>query len=188
MGDTKTRPPKATYDHLKARQAPGLSVAVCLDDELAARVINLERKIGQATVVGDETSAKELTAELVELEADKEAASVTMRFRTIGRKKYNKLVKAHPPTAEQVAEYQGANLVQDLNNPDGPKVPTSEEPPYNPETFPDELIAATLVDPELTRDQLEELLDEWNETEWMQLWMAAMSVCSTSRVSFWGKD
>lgn len=189
---TKTKgpkPPKATMDHLKKRTPPSVSTVIYTDDDAAARVIDLERKLGAANTVGNDVLAVELEASLAEALEERDASAVMMVFRSIGRKKYNKLVDAHPPTPEQITEFQEHSLVPDPTNPDGPKIKTSEVPAYNPETFPLALIHATLIEPRIPDiDDLEEIVDGWNETEFLQLWMAAMTVCSASRVGYWGKD
>lgn len=51
---------------------------------------------------------------------------------------------------------------------------------YNAEKFAPMLIAATCIDPEMTEEDAKEIWDsdEWNRGERMQLFMAAMEVCT----------
>lgn len=88
---------------------------------------------------------------------------VEMRFRAIGNKRYDALIRAHPPVAQtkdQPEDMSGA--------------------PYNPQTFPVALVAASCVEPEMTEEQVTVLRDTWNVAEYSQLWVAALTV-NTSR-------
>lgn len=186
---SKTRPGKATKDHLKKRSLAGTTIVVYTDDELAGAVLDLERKLGQTLtlVEPDDPAVAELQSRLEEAIEARDATAVQIRFQAIGRKRYNRLVEDHPPTAEQIAEWQEHNSTVDPGDPTK-TVPGEGVPPYNPETFPLALIQATMVSPVFDDlEELGEMLDTWNETEFMQIWMAAMAVCSASRVAHWGK-
>ncbi len=90
-----------------------------------------------------------------------DASTVVLRFRAVGHKRYKALLDAHPPTDEQK---------QDENH-----------PPYNSETFPIALIAASCVEPRMTEEQVQELDDEWNTSELVPLWLAAIEVNTQRR-------
>ena len=79
-------------------------------------------------------------------------------LRAIGSKAYDVLVGMHPPTGEQKKE--GAS--------------------YNPDTFGPALIAACAVEPRITPNEAKELWesDEWSRGEVMELFVAAVEVCS----------
>lgn len=79
-------------------------------------------------------------------------------LRAIGSKAYDVLVGMHVPTAEQKKE--GAA--------------------YNPDTFGPALISACSVNPHITPNEAKELWesDEWSRGEVMELFVAAVEVCS----------
>lgn len=185
----KIKPKKATLDHLQKRKPPTTTIILYTDDEAARQVIDLERQLQQARFAGEpEPVIDGITLDLERAIEARDESAVSILFRSCGRKVYDRLIEENPPTAEQVAEFQEATLVEDPSNPDGPKVPTTDRPQYNPETFPSVLIMHTMVDPKVDSvEQLDEILGMWNETEYMQLWMAAMTVCSATRVGYWGK-
>jgi|SRR6476646_685883 len=84
---------------------------------------------------------------------------VALLFRAIGAKEYDKLVTACPPTTEQKAQGE----------------------PYDANKFAPSLISHTLVDPELSVAQAEEIWSspEWSRGEVMTLYLAALEVCSS---------
>jgi hypothetical protein len=76
-------------------------------------------------------------------------------FRAIGRKRYEELLLAHPPTDEQIKD-------PELNTPDGR--PTD----FNPDTFSVALVAASLADPLMNDEEVREEIfesDDWNGNE-----------------------
>ncbi len=83
---------------------------------------------------------------------------VTMLFRAIGTKAYDKLLGKHPPRPEQKIE--GAS--------------------YNIDTFGPAIIAACSVEPELSEDEAKQLWDsdDWSRGEIMTLFRAAVEVCN----------
>ena len=181
MSSTKQKPRKATKDHLRKRSKAATTIVLYTDEEASARVIDLGRQLDQLKMVDPEgAKTQELATELEEATSVRDESAVSLRFEAIGRKKYNALVDEHPPTEAQVAEWVEHQKAVG-GDPDS-------TPQYNPETFPSALMHATLVAPEFDGpEELEEALEDWSETEYMQLWMAAMSVCAASRVAHWGK-
>jgi|GEM_PF-2201363 len=79
-------------------------------------------------------------------------------LRAIGSKSYDVLVGMHPPTAEQKKD--GAS--------------------YNPDTFGPALISSCAASPLITPNEAKELWesDEWSRGEVMELFVAAVEVCS----------
>jgi hypothetical protein len=89
---------------------------------------------------------------------DGELTEVTMLFRAIGARDYDRLMTKHPPTTEQRAE--GSN--------------------YNIHTFGPALIARVCVDPEISE---QDTLQIWNSSDWnrgevMSLFTAAVEICN----------
>src|SRR5690625_5275767 len=114
-----------------------------------------------------ETVAAEDQAELDVLinardEAEKalDAVTVPFKFRALGRKKHRELINAHPATAAQIEAAKS----------DGEDVPH-----LNHETYAPAIVAAAIVSPALSREQVYELFDspEWNAKELDLLYSAA---------------
>lgn len=89
---------------------------------------------------------------------DGEAATVRMTFRAISGPEFDQLKSGCKPTQED--KKQGLD--------------------YNADAFAPKLIAATCVDPEMTQEDAQEIWvsEDWNRGERMQLFMAAMEVCT----------
>ena len=164
MGQTKAnRPP--TFDHLRKKQPLERTVSIPLNDEAVRTFKDAQEALGRVQMVkGNETEAK---AAFESAKAALEAATVELRFRSIGRKRYDELVRAHPPTDEQKAE--------------------AADVPYDVESFSVALIAASCIEPKMTEAEVTELADEWNVAEFMQLWMASLEVNTQRRVVELGK-
>lgn len=165
-----TRPP--TFDHLKKKSKPTKRLTVVLDDDLAQDAEAAARALSETQY------AKSTKAEIARLEgAVKTAdaavaeASVVLVFQSIGRRRYDELVDAHPPTEQQQEDAKAQGGVAG----------------YNPTTFLPALISESLLDPALTIEQVNELWDEWNNAEVLALINAAMEVNTTRRTADLGK-
>lgn len=104
-----------------------------------------------------------------------EAETVTLTFRAVGRRAWDALLEEHPPTEEQDkehrAEYKGARA------------------PYNGDTFPPAAIHASLVAGGHDDISIEDVVgwcDDWNMTEIMELFAAALEVNTQRRVASLG--
>jgi hypothetical protein len=160
---TTKRPP--TFDHLRKKQPLERTVAIPLNDEAVRTFKEASEALGRVQMVkGDDTEAQ---AAFDAAKAALEEETVELRFRSIGRKRYDDLVRAHPPTDEQKAE--------------------AADVPYEVESFSVALIAASCVEPKMTEDEVAELSETWNVAEFMQLWMAALEVNTQRRVVEMGK-
>lgn len=163
--DPAPSPPRlhrpATLDHLLKKDAVEQRVTIVTSAEAQER---LESALA-ALDISDEAS---LPAARDELEAARSAvdeATVTVRLRSMGRLAYERLLDAHPAPPEQIAAAKAKG----------------ETPmPYNADTFPPALIAASMVEPELSEADARQLWDEWNGGEASELFMAALTV-NTSR-------
>lgn len=164
----------ATFDHLKKKKPLERIVTIPLDDECVERFERAKDAVERAKLLKEPT--EDLEAKLAEARAEVEANSVRMVFRCIGRKAYDALVDAHPPTPEQITQFR-----EDNSTPDG-KPATKGKPPYDIEKFAPALVQASCADPQLTLEQVNELFDEWNSTELAELWVAALEVNTQRRV------
>ena len=93
------------------------------------------------------------------LDDDGEPVEVEMVFQAISGYEFDQLKKDCKPTQED----KKAGL------------------DYNAEKFAPKLIAATCIEPAMSEDDAQEIWDsdEWNRGERMQLFMAAMEVCTS---------
>lgn len=158
------RPRPATRDHLLSLKKPASKKVTLLLDPVAMEDYDAAREaLGEAT--SDNRTEREKALE--DAKAALAEASVTMRFQSIGRKKYDALIDAHPATDEQKA--------------DAKKQGVDEMPAYNIETFPPALIQASCADPELSEDDVQQIYDDWNNAEIFELFMAALEVNTVRR-------
>ncbi len=84
-----------------------------------------------------------------------------------GRAAYEHLVSQFQPSEEEIAEYRE---LHEKDDPEG-------VPAYSADMAP-HLISACLTDPVMSPEEVEETLEEWTFTEYMQIFSAAMQ-CST---------
>ena len=82
---------------------------------------------------------------------------VTLKFQAIGSKEFDALRKKNPPTVEQKA---AGDTVND-------------------DTLAPQLVAATLIEPELTPEEVKEMFESgaWSLGELAQIYSAASRVC-----------
>lgn len=171
------KPP--TYDHLKSRKKPVTKTCwIALDSEIADAATeassNLKALEMRHRARPDDVS---IFNELKKaIEEDKKAQkelrenSVRFVFRGIGRKRYEKIINANPPTEKQIEDVK--------------KEDPNAELAWNPETFVPALVAEALVEPELTVEQINEMFDseDWNPAELSALYMAAYEANNNRRV------
>lgn len=182
----KLRPRPATADHLRKKQAPTAQWFVVVDPDTVAVAEKAQKALFDAEVraahIGDDgdreaflgpyrDEAARLEAECVEGEA-----VVVLRLRGLSRARYDRLVKEHPPTAEQIADAEEAG---------------EPRPPYDADGFAAALIAACCVEPKLSAAEWADMFGDddgvWTSGEQMQLVTMAMSLCHGSRVVDLGK-
>lgn len=172
-----------TYDHLKSKKKPQTAkVSLCLDSDLSEEFEEAQRKVREARIratasnVDDDTRTR-LDRELEEAEQALEAlrpaveeATVVFKFKSIGRKKYEELVLAHPPTDEQVERSKKFASEAEARN-------GEDRLMHNPDTFPVALIAKASVEPKLTEDEVREMWDsdDWTGAELMTLFFTAQT-------------
>lgn len=154
----------ATRDHLLSGKKPATKkLQIILDPEAYEAYEEAQALLSEAT-------AENRTEREEALEAAKERLSdavVTMKFQSVGRKRYDEIIDAHPATEEQKAQAKKQGI--------------EETPSYNLETFPPALVAASLVEPDLTLEDVQELYDTWNNAEVMELFLAALEVNTIRR-------
>lgn len=183
-----------TFDHLQSKKKPiTRNVYVHLDseiseafDEVDGRYDSMvsdhrERRLQAAAKPQGLTAGLEaaLQDEMEVMQKEWDAANealqettVVVRMKSPGRKKYEALLLEHPATDEQNEKHNkdhGSNA------------------PYNAETFGAALVSLCAVEPVMTEEQAQQLIDEWNLNEAMLLFTGALEVCHASQVSNLGK-
>lgn len=149
-------------DYLRSsKKAVHKSVRLCMDTDLREELEEARRALSAAETrsrglrgEASETALANAQERVSDLEQQVRESSVKFLFKSLGRKRMDTLVGEHPPTPEQKA--QG----------------TTERPvEFNPDTFPQVLVAACIVEPELTQEDVDEL---WIDDRWSDLDLAAL--------------
>ena len=169
----------ATRDHLRKKPPPERLVEVYLDEALHQAYVDAEDALGRARLRA-ESSQKPRGADAALAEAikarDKAKAAldeetVEIRLRSIGRKGFRMLQEQHPPTEKDIQEWQ-AQLDQ---MPEASRW-SLPRPAHNAETLSVALLAASAVEPKLTEEEWQEILDEWTPAEATKLQSAAFQL------------
>jgi len=157
-------------------------VDIVLDPALSdayheARMALDEARSAAAGVPDDETMRVAVLDAEDALAAAEEAlrpAVVTFTQRALGKAEYEALKDDNAPTEAQRKKARAAG--------DGAMA-------WNPDTFPQALVAACSVDPVITADDAERMwkFPEWNQGELSELFFSALSLQSSRRVPDLGK-
>lgn len=184
---TKARPKRrpATVDELRSRKPREMTVSVCLDEDLSAALEDAE----QAVFLAVTPEQKKAAAQALDAARDAaEGSTVTMLVRSVGRKAYDDLVLANPPTPVQVARAQADWLATvSAATAMGERPGQFEPPDWDAEKFAPALIAACAVEPALTLEEATSLFDEWCPAEVSALFTACVVVNTANRVVELGK-
>jgi hypothetical protein len=171
----------ATVEDLLTKKKPAeRKVELILDGELAerwheAKTVALLAKLEKERNTNPQTtSALEEAEEAVDaLRPEVEEATVQLTLKAMGRRQYEALMDEHRPTKDQRAKArkQGVDLV------------------FNEDTFPVALIAASLVSPKMTEDEVAEMAESeaFNAAEWHLLTRTAMDLNQQTKVVALGK-
>lgn len=130
---------------LSSAKKPEIAVPLCLRSDLQVEWEKLEAELQAedqaepATLAKAVTKrAKELAEQVRALQDKMNKATLTVTLRAMDRAPWKELQSAHPPRKDSAIDWKLG---------------------FNPDTFYDALIAASLVDPVLDADQLAKLLD-----------------------------
>lgn len=167
MGQTKVaRPP--TFDHLRKKEPLERVVRIPLSEEAVEAYSEASAALAAAQASGEGIEEAEKAFRRAERALND--ATAVLRFRSIGRKRYDELVRAHPPKEDEKKEGEAENAW-----------------PFDFETFAVALVAASCVEPKMTEEEVATLFDEWNAAEATELWTAALMVNTGRRVVELGK-
>jgi hypothetical protein len=180
---TSAARPVPTYDHLRARQQRAESLFLIDDTDLRDEYQRAQTVLNVASIGTDADEIKQARTAVHEVEAKLRTSPdvVELKFRGIsdGRLKRIMRLKECLPTPEQVEQAD--------SNGDG-------QPLYNPDEFLPRVVAATLIEPRLTVEQVKALFgdddalddadlisappgDGWNRGEAEKIRQTALAVC-----------
>lgn len=175
-----------TFEEIKKRKkATTKSLVIALDPDLASSyeeaksvLTSLEKRDTVALTAAQkkEYDRQLKVAELAHEEAKEALLAESLEFvlKAIRPSLMDELIASNQPTAKQKREAaeKGAEIT------------------WNPETFPAELVAACLVEPQWSEEEVKEMFDseEWNAAELMTLFMLALEVNNTGSLVDIKKD
>lgn len=168
-------------DLISGKQPLVREVVIYLDDEGPEMVREAKKALDRARVFHKDEPDVIAQAEIDLEKATEKARSHArvMRFRSVGRKVYDRILRDHPATEEQDKEHREATATT--------KDPKGNPAPYNGDTFPQALVVASCFEPKLTLEQCEAIWENWNTAELTELFMTAIEVCTNRRVGDLGK-
>jgi hypothetical protein len=151
-------------DLLKQAKLPERTVPICLRGDLVAEHETIERQLEQAENRPASSLAGTGTGHLIEqqraLEDEMLAATHEFRLRALPRARWRELVNAYPPRENDDGELVGADVTAGVNM----------------DTFPEPLVRASVVSPEMTGEQWTQLLDALTDRQFDMLVAAAWSL------------
>lgn len=174
----------STYSDLKNRKKPvSKKVYIALDSDKADAFNELASKFQEAQEEFDRNpSDKKTKQEFEKIKSEYDAALaeseefvVEFVVRSIGRDRFEEILNDNPPTEQQ----------KNKAKKDG-----EEEPSWNPETFMPALMAASIVSPAITEEEMQEMWtsEDWNAAELFIIFAAALQVNQTRKVVNLGKE
>lgn len=184
---------KDALDRLRSKKKPvSKSVWLCGDSDIAQEYQAMQGDLALAEMeLAADSGSQEKTArvrqlqiQIAEYERDKvKDVSIHFRFQSIGRKRYEQLIKDNQPTPDEIREAEEAKS----NDPDLAGATLT----FSPKTFPPAFLAACLVEPDdITKEEALEWFSDgdWNENEIATLLQTCMEVNMQVQVVQMGKD
>jgi len=160
----KRQPAAPTAAGITAAWQPVIEpVRICLDSELVLRIEDLEEQLLEAqrqdAVSNRAPVAPGIAEQVLGLQEQARAAEVEFRFRSLGRRAYSDLLRAHPPTEAQKADAPAGQVLM-----------------WDADTFPPALMSATCVQPaDTTLDWWRGVYDDWGLGQVERLWKACLT-------------
>lgn len=136
---------RSAIERLEARSEVAGEYPVYLDRAWVEQLNSARERLAQARARNQVDAEATAQADVDRLEAGKEDKVLTFQFRALGPAEYEELLGKHRPTPEQI-ERAKAN---------GSMFP----PQWNTETFPQAIVRASLVDPQLDEADMRKLYD-----------------------------
>lgn len=179
----ETKSKKLTFADVKKRKKPVVKkVLIALDGEKAdefneARSTFETLQEEAKAAPRDKAIQADLYTAREKFEALKSAMDgevVEFVFRSIGRSRYEEIFEECSPTEKQKQEAARKG---------------EEEPQWNEDTFPASVMAASIVEPEMTEEEVFEMWEseDWNQAELTSLFLAALTANAERKVVDLGK-
>lgn len=145
------------------------TVRIVFDDTLVKNLEDARRRLAAEKRRDDPALGTEAQDAVDAAEAAADEAAVDFTFQAIPRHEMAELVAQCPPSSDELATWKEQSKGSLL---------AGNAPAWSTDTFPPKLIGASLVKPETTIDEVQELWDEgsWSEAIWNKLWEACWSV------------
>jgi hypothetical protein len=147
-----------TLERLRARTRPTATLTICDDTTVRQALEAAQQRHLQAQLRGDADELAAAEQHLADAQAAFDEAAITLTFQALSRTDFETLKAAHPPTEQQAEDGQIVNV----------------------ETLGPQLIAAASTDG-LTVDDARTFLNDWAESEAVQLFHAAWDIQHTVR-------
>jgi hypothetical protein len=173
--DASADRPRTTWDVARKRKKRNRdSVTIALDPDVGKAWLEAQSDINRWELVltqnGDDADAlqsrDEAQQRLDGMRDLLEENSITFVFESLPRHEYEKLVQANPPKADQIKDARKTGALR-----------KNQTLPFDIETFPPALIAASVVEPvDMTESAVQELWNgsDWGQSELNQIYECAM--------------
>jgi hypothetical protein len=161
-----------------AYRAPRKTIRVLFDDSLRVEYEEAKAAFRQAVTDPDGGLDARPQQRLEAAEAAVEEAAVSFVFQAIPRHKLAELTNAHPPTPEMMERWRvDVKIRPHIINRKGQLV-ANQAPEFDLMEVTPRLIAASLVEPETTEEEVLELWEsgDWSDAVWGELGTAAWAV------------
>lgn len=151
-------------DLMAEARLPERTVPVCLRGDLRGDFEQAERELEQLQESRQDSMAAPGVGELVDriqsLRQQMRDATVTFRLRALSKPKYHALVAKHPPRHGDNGEVIDADRALDVNS----------------DTFFEELVPLSIVDPELDENDYAQLVELLTDYQFTELGVAALGL------------
>lgn len=168
---TKERP-VPTFDRLTKKKPMEHVEWIPLDEDALEQFEEAKNELSRAKLLDEEARIAKAQSDYSAARKHLEETSVRLLFRSMGRSRYDALIREFPPTQAQIDEARE-------------KYGTNQVPEYDPEALAPHLIAQSCVEPQMTPEEVRSLVDEfgWNGGEYAALFNIALKVNTARRVA-----
>jgi hypothetical protein len=145
-------------DLIATAQPRTIEVQVCARGDLVDRHAALVAELAAAEAevdtssIGDVPEVQRIAGEIVAVEDEQEASTVTFVLQSVSRRVWADLLAAHPPR------------------------PQDKGLDHNADTFPPAVVAACAKEPHVGEDEANQLADVLPVAEWTKLWLGAVGL------------
>ena len=150
-------------DLIATAQPRTLEVSVCARGDLVDRHATLvqqlaaaESNVAKRASVAKDPEVARIAGEIVAVEAEQEASTVTVVLQSVSRRVWADLLAKCPPR------------------------PQDKGLDHNPDTFPPAVVAACAKSPVISEEEANQLADALPVSEWSKLWLGAVGLNITS--------